>query len=211
VSPVVRLPLRDWSPDDLADAVAWLRRGGVVAYPTDTLYGLAVDPTSAEAVGGLFETKGRSPEAPIPLIAGSQADVERWFGPLAGLTARLAKTFWPGPLSLLLDAPVAFDPAIAAGTKAIAVRVPDHVVARAFAEACGHPITATSANRSGEPPATRVLELGSVADDPRVLVIDAGDAPGGAPSTIADARGTAPRILREGAISRERVLRSLED
>jgi L-threonylcarbamoyladenylate synthase len=93
------------TPATLAPAAAWLMSGGIVAYPTDTFYGLAVDPGSAEALRDLFDLKGRDPAMAVPLIASSREQVEQAFGPIAGTSARLASAFWPGPLSLILDAP----------------------------------------------------------------------------------------------------------
>lgn len=198
----------DPSAATLAPAVAWLRSGGVVAYPTDTLYGLAVDPRFASAVEALYAVKGRPAAAAIPLLAASLDQVQEWFGALGEQTERLARAFWPGPLSLIFDAPPALAPAVHAGTHTVAVRVPDHALARALAQALGCPITATSANRSGEPPAASASALGALAADDRVLVIEGGPTPGGPPSTIVDARGDALKLVRDGAITWERVLRS---
>jgi len=196
------------SADALAPAAEWLRSGGVVAYPTDTLYGLAVDPASASAVDALYAVKGRPAASAIPLLAASFEQVEEWFGALQGQTAILARAFWPGPLSLILDAPPAFAPAVHAGTFTVAVRVPAHALARALAHAAGYPITSTSANLSGQPAVASPSALGAVADDERVFVIDAGQTPGGPPSTIVDARGDALSLVRDGAIAWERVLKS---
>ncbi len=193
----------------LGPAVAWLRQGGVVAFPTDTVYGLAVDPTSAAAVEALFDVKGRDARAALPLLAASADDVRAACGALPPDAARLAAAFWPGPLSLILDAPASLAPAVHAGTGTVAVRVPAHAVARALAAAWGGLITATSANRSGRPPSATRAGLDAIAVDPRVLVVDGGDAPGGAPSTIVDARGGEIRLIRAGAIAWNRVLESL--
>jgi L-threonylcarbamoyladenylate synthase len=197
------------SGEVLGTAVEWLRSGGVVAYPTDTLYGLAVDPTSASAVDALYAVKGRPAASAIPLLAASLEQVEEWFGGLHGSTAILARAFWPGPLSLILDAPPTLAPAVHAGTFTVAVRVPAHTLARTFAQACGHPITSTSANLSGAPAVASPSALGAVADDARVVVIDAGQTPGGPPSTIVDARGDRLTLVRDGAIAWNRVLKSV--
>ena len=191
-------------------AVDWLRQGRVVVFPTDTFYGLAVDPTSATALGALFALKGRPLASALPFIAASPAQVEMWCGPLGGQSARLAARFWPGPLSIVLDAPRSVDPAALGGAGSIAIRVPDHAVARALAAAWGAPLPATSANRTGGPAVRTPDALGAIADDASVLVLDAGAAPGGAPSTIVDARGGEPRLVREGAIAWNRVLDFLE-
>jgi len=208
VSRVLQLASGPVSAAALAPAVRWLADGGIVAFPTDTLYGLAVDPFSGSAVAALFDLKGRSSAAAIPLVAGSRTSVESWIGRLHGATAALADRFWPGPLSLIIDAPATIVPAVHAGTHSVAVRVPAHDLARAFADACGRPITATSANASGAPPVSTAADLGAIADDPRVLVIDGGRTPGGPPSTIVDARAGEPIVVRDGAIARDRVLRS---
>lgn len=194
--------------DALLPAAAWLERGGIVAFPTDTFYGLAVDPGSAEALRQLFDLKGRDPAMAVPLIASSPAQVTQAFGELPGSSGRLAMTFWPGPLSLVLDAPSWMTPAVHGGRKTAAVRVPDHGVACALAAAFGRPVTATSANRSGAAPASDAEGLAWLAGDPRVFVIDAGATRGGAPSTIVDARGEDPVCVRAGAIAWERVLTS---
>jgi L-threonylcarbamoyladenylate synthase len=194
----------------LRPAVEWIRAGGIVAGPTDTFYGLAVDPRSASAVAAVFDLKGRGARAALPLVAASIGQVVAFAGPLTPLTRRLAERWWPGPLSLLCDAPATVDAHVHAGEGAVAIRVPAHPIAAALAAAFGAPLTATSANRSGAPPAADVDALGAIADDPRVFVIDAGPAPGGAASTIVDARGDAPRLVRAGAVAWDRVLRSLQ-
>jgi L-threonylcarbamoyladenylate synthase len=193
---------------DVATAVDWLRAGKLVAYPTDTFYGLAADPDSESAIRGLFALKGREASAAIPLIASSVAQVEMWSG-LSQISRRLADEFWPGPLSLICDAPSRVVAAVHAGRRTVAIRVPNHRVARALAAAFGAPVTATSANRSGEAPVDCARDLPWITDD-RVLVIDAGDTPGGSPSTIVDARDRAPLLIREGAIAWDRVLHSLQ-
>ncbi len=193
----------------IAVAVDALAAGEVVAFPTDTLYGLAVDPRRPDAVARLFTLKGRPAGAAAPLVA-ANADqaglaVQAW----TPVARRLAARFWPGPLSLVLDAAPALDPAALGGGATVAIRVPAHAVAQALAEAFGHPITATSANRSGARAATDapavVAELGGGA----AVVLDGGPAVGKRPSTLVDARGGRPRLLRAGAIEWERVLESV--
>ena len=190
---------------DLAEACRWLQAGGIVAYPTDTFYGLAVDPTSAVAVAALFDLKGRDPAVAMPLIAASAAQVHD-VAAIDPASSRLANAFWPGPLSLVLDAAPVVARAVHAGRHTVAVRVPAHRVAQCLAAGSGVPITSTSANRSGEPPVSTVDDLGPLARDPRVLVVDGGATPGGRPSTIVDARAVPPRLVREGAIAWSRVL-----
>jgi L-threonylcarbamoyladenylate synthase len=191
-------------------AVDWLRQGRVVVFPTDTFYGLAVDPTNASALQALFALKGRAAASALPFVAASLAQVESWCGPLAGRSARLAVEYWPGPLSIVLDAPRSVDPAALGGAESVAIRVPNHAIARALAAAWGAPLPATSANRTGAPAVRTPDALGAIADEASVLVMDAGAAPGGGPSTIVDARGLEPRLVREGVIAWRRVLDFLE-
>jgi L-threonylcarbamoyladenylate synthase len=191
-------------------AVEWLGGGGIVAFPTDTLYGLTVDPTSETAVASLFDLKGRRAEAALPFVAASVDQVFTWATRVSDDTRRLAATFWPGPLSLIVDAPDGIVPSVHARGGSVAVRVPAHDVARALAAAWGAPLPATSANRSGEPPATAASELGAIARDARVLVIDGGRTPGGLPSTIVDARQRPIVLVRDGAVPWRRVLESVQ-
>jgi L-threonylcarbamoyladenylate synthase len=174
------------------------------------LYGLAVDPASQDAIEALFDVKGRDASRALPFIAASHVQVETWCHRIDPRSAVLARAFWPGPLSLVLDAPTALAAGAIGPHHTVAIRVPAHPVSRALCDLWGAPLPATSANRSGEPPARQVDRLGPIADDDRVLVVDAGDAPGGEPSTIVDVRGEQPILLRRGAIAWERVLRSLE-
>jgi len=195
------------SLDALAPAVAALQRGGVIAYPTETFYGLGADPLSAAAVARVFGVKARVEGQSLPLIAADLAQARR-VADVTGAAARLAARFWPGPLTLVVPALAPFaEGAQRLGT--VAIRVPDHAVARALAAAFGSPITSTSANLSGEPPASVVSELGGIA--PRLdVVVDGGRTPGGLPSTIVDVTGGAPTLVRAGAIAWDRVLESLE-
>ena len=192
----------------IARAAAVIRRGGVVAYPTDTLYGLAADPTSPLAVSRLFALKGRPASSAIPLIAADEFQVASWAGQLSETAHALARQWWPGPLSLVLPALPGLCEQLLAGGDSVAVRVPAHPVAVALARAVGRPITATSANPSGAPPTARPDEL--VALLPGLdAVLDAGPAPGGPPSTIVDVTTGVARLVRAGAVPWDRVLESL--
>jgi L-threonylcarbamoyladenylate synthase len=186
--------------DALQEAAKWIRTGGLVALPTDTLYGLAADPFCARAIRRVFAVKGRGPDRALPLIAADLAQVTRDLGPLTALGARLAERFWPGPLTLIVPASSAIAADVTGGTGRVGVRVPDSLVAREICRAAGRPVTATSANRSGQPatpdPGEVERTLGADVD----LLIDAGTTPGGAPSTIVDVCGERPALVRAGAI-----------
>jgi L-threonylcarbamoyladenylate synthase len=195
--------------DAIAHAVDVLRRGGIVAYPTDTLYGLAVDPRSPDAASLLYAAKGREASVASPLVASSidQASAAGVFGERE---LRLANAFWPGPLTIVMPARPAVSPSILGGGTTVAVRVPSHAVARALCEAFGFPLTATSANWSGRPPAASAAEVVSALPSGVDLLLDAGAVTGGLPSTIVEFGPSGPRLVRAGAVPWERVLRSLE-
>lgn len=186
-----------------------MRAGGVVAYPTDTLYGLAVDPRSPAAVQRLFEVKRREPGHAVPLIAADAGQVDQ-IAVLTEQARRLTASLWPGPLSLVLDAKPVVVRDLVAADGSVAVRVPAHDVARALAASFGFCITSTSANLSGEPPSASPAVVRQSIGDRIDFLLDAGESPGGPPSTIVDLRGPAPRLVREGAVPWERVLRSIE-
>jgi len=204
-------------PGALALAVAIIRRGGVVAVPTETFYGLAADATHQGAVTRIFEIKGRPATLALPLVAASLEQVTALLGPLDAATAKAARAWWPGPLSLVIAAA----PLLSAragqadlegsppGGRTVAVRVPAHAFVRALAAGAGTLLTSTSANRTGEPPAETADAVRASLGESVDLVIDGGPTPGGKPSTIADVRGATPRLVRDGAIAWSRVLESI--
>lgn len=194
---------------DLAAAVDVLRRGGVVAYPTDTLYGLAVDPRSDEAVERLFAVKGRDRTQAIPLIAADLAQA-RGAGHFGPEEQRLAEAFWPGPLAVVIEAAEVVSRAVVTADGTVAIRVPASALARELAEAFGFCLTATSANLSGQPPTAFADAVAGSLGDRIDLLLDGGAAPGGAPSTIVAIRDGRPTLIRAGAIAWERVLESLD-
>jgi len=194
--------------DAIEEAAKWILAGRVVAIPTDTLYGLAVDPFSSVAVDALFAVKNRPTERAVPLIASDRAQVESSLGWLSPVAARLADRGWPGPLTLLVPAPRVLAAGVSSGGT-VGVRVPMQDVARAIARVAGRPITATSANLSGEPatddPDRVEASLGARID----FMIDAGRTPGGPPSTIVDVTSDVPRLVRAGAIAWDEIQRWL--
>jgi tRNA threonylcarbamoyl adenosine modification protein (Sua5/YciO/YrdC/YwlC family) len=188
-----------------------LHDGKLGAIPTDTLYGLAVDPFNAAAVARVFEIKERDASKALLIVAADALQVWDWIGEMTPLGLRLAERFWPGPLTLVTRAPVALPPGVADHRHTVGVRVPAHAVTRALCEACGRPLTATSANISGQPatadPAVVVRQLGQRLD----LIVDAGVTPGGAASTVVDVTGGTPTLIREGAIAWAKIQQCLHE
>ncbi|CAN5741828.1 L-threonylcarbamoyladenylate synthase [soil metagenome] len=188
-----------------ATAAAVLRDGGLVAFPTETVYGLGAHARCAASVSRIFACKGRPADNPLIVHvadAEAAAAVTRRWTPLARV---LAAQWWPGPLTLVLDADPRL-PAVTTGARpTVGVRVPSHPVGLALLRHAGIPIAAPSANRSGRPSPTTadhvLADLGALID----IVLDGGACTIGVESTVVDARGEAPVILREGAISREQL------
>lgn len=193
-------------PDDMTAAVAALRRGGVVAFPTETFYGLAADPRSPAAIRRIFSLKQRPADQPLPLIAADAEQVAEHVGALTPLGARLASRGWPGALTLIIPASPRLCGDVHLSTGKVAVRVPADEIARRLARQAGHPITSTSANISGEAPPSTPEDVVRVFGDRVDVLIDAGPTPGGLPSTIVDATGDSPVLVRAGVVAWDRVL-----
>ena len=201
----------------LADAVAWIARGGVLAYPTETVWGLGADARSDAAVGRLRAFKGRSDLAPISILVTGVGALEALGFRVDAAAARLAREFWPGPLTLVLPCDGAFANGIARGDGAIGVRCTPHEVANELAVRCERagagPLTATSCNASGEPAARTRVDARRVCErDPGVRVVGSGaDAAGGDPSTVVEMTGPTPRVLRWGALAEAALRPVLEE
>ena len=196
--------------DLIAQGVDILKSGGLVAFPTDTLYALGADGFSQSAVEGVLRAKGRAPDNPVPLLiasADSLADVVMTVHPYV---AALAKSFWPGPMTLVLLAVPKVPNAVTAGTGTVGVRVPDHPVALALIEGLGRPVTGTSANRSGTPPTGLASDVAANLADSVDLVIPGRCGGDGTPSTVIDCTATPPRITRNGALAVHEVLRVIQ-
>jgi L-threonylcarbamoyladenylate synthase len=189
------------------EALALLGRGGVVAAATETLFGLLTDATDARAIDRLFSLKPRGHEKGVPLIVPSREVWRSLVRELPRVAERLAEAFWPGPLTIALAAAPGVDPRLLVeGT--VAVRLPGESPALGLALAHGGPLTATSANAPGEPPATDADEVRAAfaaALGRAELHVVAGRAKGGAPSTIVTVAGEDWRVVRIGAVSPERI------
>jgi L-threonylcarbamoyladenylate synthase len=204
---VIDVRLNEPLGPQLQPAVDEIRRGGIVGFPTDTLYGLAADPRSDAAVARLFALKGRERDATVALVASDLAQVER-VAEVGAEALALARAFWPGPLTLLLPARQTLAGGVRSPSGLVGVRIPNHEVARALAAACGHAVTATSANPSGASATSQPVEVGRMLPALPVLV-NGGNTPGGPPSTIVEVSDGGVRLVREGAVNWERVLESL--
>jgi tRNA threonylcarbamoyl adenosine modification protein (Sua5/YciO/YrdC/YwlC family) len=197
-------------PVPFDDAVAALRAGAVVAIPTDTVYGLAVDPTRRGATDALFALKNRPPSLDLPVLVGTIGQAEELSGQdrLPTMARRLADRFWPGALTLVVPRRHGLAWALGARTETIGLRLPDHAVARRLCVEVGA-LATTSANVHGEAPCTDAGAVGRVFGS-RVLVVDGGRCDG-APSTVVSVLDGVPQCLREGAVAWADVLAAAED
>ena len=187
--------------NQVEQAVEVLRSGGVAAIPTDTVYGLAAHGLDAAAVARVFEVKGRLAGMALPLLLADATDLSRCCVDVPDSALRLADAFWPGSLTLVLRRSNAVPDAVTAGGETVAVRLPNHHVPREIARRLGAPITGTSANRSGLPPATTAAEVREQIGDRVDYVLDGGALRSGVPSTILDLAGAEPVIVRPGAVA----------
>jgi len=179
-----------------------LRRGGLAAYPTDTVYGLGARGDDDAAVRRVFELKARPPDQALPLLIGDLSQLKTVAREVSPLAERVIGRFWPGVLTLVLPKSAAVPDAVTGGGETVAVRLPGHPVPRALAMALGAPLVGTSANLSGRPSALTAAEVRAQLGERVDIIIDGGHASGGIESTVLDLSGAVPRVLREGAISR---------
>lgn len=206
------LPADD--PGAIALAIERLASGGVVAVPTDTVYGIAASLAAPSALRRIFEIKGRSTLKSLPVLVAGDEQVARVAMAAPPDLLALARRYWPGPLTLVLpaepDLPAEVVAVDAAGRRTVGVRVPDHAWTRRLIAGAGGALAVTSANRSGEPESRSVAEV--VAACPTVdLVLDDGPSPGGLPSSVVAALDGGLQVLREGAIPAEVLQRCWQD
>jgi L-threonylcarbamoyladenylate synthase len=187
-------------PEVLAVAARLVQDGRLVAFPTETFYGLGAHALDEAAVARVFGAKGRPGDKPLLVLVESLAMVERVAREVPDRARRLMAKYWPGPLTLVLPAGTGLPAALTAGTGTIGVRLSSHPVARALVRAVGAPVTAPSANpHDGPAPRTADDVLGALGSDVD-LVLDGGRTPGGPPSTVLDVTAAPPVLLRPGAV-----------
>ena len=194
-------------PQELDTAVLVLREGGVVAFPTDTLYGLGADVFNASALQRVFDIKGRPAELALPVLVAAWPQVEVVAVGLTEAARRLAAAFWPGSLTLVLPKSPSLSLLVTGGRDTVAVRMPDHPAPLTLAAQLGRPITGTSANRSGEADLKTLAAVQATLGGSVDCIVDVGPPPQGTPSTVVDLTGDVPALIREGAIPFSEVLR----
>ena len=188
-------------------ALEILHKGRLVAFPTDTVYGLGALAFDGKAVEAIYLAKDRPVEKAIPVLIGNDKDLEKVSIELTDVVRKLASHFWPGPLTVIVPKKHTLPESVSA-TDTIGVRIPDHPVARELLRAAG-PMAVTSANISGQPSPSTAHEVFDQLNGRIELIMDGGQTPGGVPSTLVDCTGSEIKVLREGPISLEQILSAI--
>jgi L-threonylcarbamoyladenylate synthase len=202
--PVMETKVIPASPESLRLACDVLHAGGLVAFPTDTVYGVGALAFDGAAVESIYAAKDRPVEKAIPVLIGDLAGLAKVTLEVPEMASKLAASFWPGPLTLVVPKHPDLPGAVSA-TLTVGVRVPNHPVARALLRLAG-PMAVTSANHSGQPSPSTAQEVFAQLGGRIALIIDGGKLPGGVPSTVVDCTGVEPQILREGPIRKAELL-----
>lgn len=184
----------------IAAAVKILKKGGVIAYPTETFYGLGADAENVKAVEKVYNIKGRDYKDPVSIIIGDRRDLARFAEDVPEVAGTLMEKFWPGGLTLVFRASSSVPPRLTGGTGKIGIRLSSNIIASRLSKVLSGPITATSANLSGAEECSSADEVINCFKDRIDAVIDGGQTPGGLGSTLVDVTTDPPTILREGII-----------
>ena len=207
---IKKINLREPEPQIVAEAVAVIKEGGVVVFPTRCLYGLGADAMNPDAVERVFEIKQRPDNKPILVLINSREQLEMLVKKIPPDAAALMDAFWPGRVTLVFEARDSLPARLAAGTGKIGVRLAGHPAADALIKESGCPITGTSANLSGSPGCFRLSDLDAPVAGQVDLILDAGRLRGGTGSTVVDVTAKPSRILREGEVTPAQILGLLD-
>ena len=192
-------------------AIEILKAGGIVAFPTDTVYALGCDAFNGEATRRIYEVKQRPHYMPLPILVAYAAQVAAVAGSVSEIAERLMRCFWPGGLTLVLPKAALFPDSITADSKKVAVRMPNHVVPLTIIRGLGMPITGTSANVSNRPSAVTAQEVEHQLGGQVDLIIDMGSCHGGLESTVVDVTGETLVVLRQGMIPEDEIKRVCQE
>lgn len=207
----MEMTTKRYTMETVAEAADCLREGGLVAVPTETVYGLAANAPDGKAVRRIFETKERNPEKPLSVLVSGMEMVEKYTGNIPASAYRLAERYWPGPLTMVLEDLGYLPTVMTSGTGTLGVRCPDHPMTLALIQELGAPLAAPSANPAGLPSPKTAQAVLDYFDGRIEGILDGGPCAVGVESTIVDLTGESPRILREGGIPAEELLGFLKE
>lgn len=202
---LIRIDPLDPDQSALSRIAGILKSGDVIAYPTETFYGLGADASNPAAVDRIFDIKGRDQKNPIPLIIGSIEMLKRLVVEVPRNATKLIGKFWPGPLTIVFNAAASVNPALTGGTGKIGIRLSGNHLARKLSEGIAGPLTATSANLSGAGECVSAAEVVRALNGRINTVVDGGNTPGGKGSTVIDITVEPPRVFRHGAVPVEAI------
>jgi L-threonylcarbamoyladenylate synthase len=201
--------VKETRADDLAAAVTALRRGDVIVFPTETLYGLGADALNFTAVEKIFQLKGRDPNNPFPVLVADRTMLDSLVANISPLAEKLMARFWPGPLTLVLPARHDIPPPLVNSTGAIGVRISSQPIANEIVRMLGRPLTATSANPSGQPGAQTLAQARDYFAGKIEIFIDGGALTSKSGSTVAAVAGNKIKIIRAGEIGKDELRNAL--
>ncbi|PIR26230.1 MAG: threonylcarbamoyl-AMP synthase [Deltaproteobacteria bacterium CG_4_10_14_0_2_um_filter_43_8] len=206
----ITLNANKMNPVDVERVVAHLREGHVIAYPTETIYGLGADVLNRAAIKNIYKLKARDPGLPISLLVSDLSMLRDFVSEVSDQALELIKTFWPGPLTILFPASPRIPKDLITNTGRIGIRISSHPVATAIVSAFGNPITTTSANLSGYPPSLDAKQVLKYFDQKLACIVDGGECEPNLGSTVVDVTKESMRIIREGAIPAQEVIQCFQ-
>ncbi len=207
---VIKIDHANPRPDLISEAALVIKNGGVISFPTRYLYGLGADAFNADAVDRIFKIKQRPYNKPLLVLVDKQKDLTRLVRNVPSLAIHIMERFWPGEVTIVFEAKDSLPENLTGGTGRIGVRMPEHPVALALTNSVKGPITATSANITGQGGCSRVQDLDPLIADKLDLILDAGPLKGGIGSTVIDVTVDPLKFLREGAVSSKVILAALD-
>jgi L-threonylcarbamoyladenylate synthase len=195
------------SPEALAKAKEIIEQGGIIAYPTETFYGLGVDPYNEDAVKRLFHLKGRGFDKPVSILVKDKAMLRQVVTAIPPAAENLIRRFWPGPLTIIFQASSQLPALLTAGTGKIGVRISGNPITQKLLDTIDRPLTTTSANPSGRMSSVTAEEVAGYFDNNLDLILDGGELPGRLGSTVVDVTGDGVLVVRQGEIPTEKILK----
>lgn len=204
---IIHVSSRFPDPKEITRAAGYILEGETIAHPTETIYGLAADVFNKKAVKKIYDLKGRDYGLPVAILVANTAMLRELVTQIPERVEVLMRRFWPGPLTLLFEVNSSFPKSLATNTGKVGVRVSSHPVASALVSAVGRPLTTTSANRSGFPPSLNIRHIKKYFGDKIPCIVDGGECEPNRGSTVVDATEETMRIIREGVIPAEDVIR----
>ena len=207
---IIKIDHANPQPDLISEAALIIKSGGVISFPTRYLYGLGADAFNADAVDRIFKIKQRPYNKPLLVLVDKLKDLTRLARNVPSAATHIMERFWPGEVTIVFEAKDSLPENLTGGSGRIGVRMPEHPVALALTNSVQGPITATSANITGQDGCSRVQDLDPLIADKLDLILDAGPLKGGIGSTVIDVTVYPPKILREGAVSSKVILAALD-